>query len=126
MLDPSYKLNPFPEFGHAVRSRDQPPSNNALKSTSGYIVSSHTPGDDVELSVRVTVEEEVKVDYDQDIADGLVSKHRVASARIEQECRRREERRKHGEEETVTVTVETDGESQKGWQVTSIGKIFSP
>lgn len=125
MLDHFYEPNPLPEFGHAVRSRDQLPSNNALKYTSGYIVSSHTPGNDVELSVRVTVEEDVKVDYDQDIADGL-SKHRGTSARIEQEYRRREERRKHGGEETVMTTVETDDESQKGWQVTSIGKIFSP
>jgi hypothetical protein len=75
------------------------------------------------------VEENVKIDYDQDIADGLVSQHRITTARIETEHRRQEERRKQheGDREEETDSVEAvGGENRKGWEVTSVGKLFSP
>ncbi|KAF8493316.1 hypothetical protein JB92DRAFT_2999965 [Gautieria morchelliformis] len=83
------------EFRTTIHPPEHPPSVNNYLPKPGFFMTSHTKADnrdDVELGVHVTIEENVKVDYDQDIAGGLVSQHRITAARIERQHRQREDR----------------------------------
>ncbi|KAF8510604.1 hypothetical protein JB92DRAFT_2938764 [Gautieria morchelliformis] len=80
------------EFRTTIRPPEHPPPVNNNPPKSGFFMASHTKADKVELGVQVTIEENVKVDYDQDIAGGLVSQHWITAARIERQHRQREDR----------------------------------
>jgi len=116
------------------RSRSASNTNKPPKPGLANFLTSRTgadTADEVELGVHVTVEEAVKVDYDEDIAGGLVSPHRLTTARIEKEHRRREDRKKkrcmrREEEEDEESFDDRAKKNGTGWQVTSVGKIFSP